>query len=180
MPKREQVYEFVIGESQDQARPAKRVPRLREMVNLVPNTPQNAEGNKIMTMDGAKMMTQRFLQRSPIFGAVGNVLDYPGQATIDWLGYEDDTQTASGLRPAWNADDMSDPNSSTFIMLAFPDVQGNVFCNVNNGDGRYFPFGAQAGLAGEVQSVYNELWGGAAKIPSGYASAVGSPKDTSY
>lgn len=180
MPKREQVYEFIIGESQDQARPAKRVSRLREMVNLVPNTPINAERNKIITMDGAKMMTQRYLQRAPIFGAVGNILEYPGQSTGDWLGHEDDTQIASGLIPAWNADDMSDPNSCTFIMLAFPDVQGNVFVNVNNGDGRYFPFGAQAGLAGDVPSVYNELWGGAAKIPSGYASVVGGPKANSY
>lgn len=180
MPRKEQVTEFVIGESNDQARPAKRVRRLRELVNLYPSLPVDAERNKLVTMDGADMLTQRFLQRCPLFGAVGNILVYPGYATVDWLGNEDDTQTASGSRPAWNPNDMSDPNTVSFIMLAFPNVQGNVFCNVSNGDGRYFPFGTEAGKSGTVLSVNNEQWGGAKKIASGFASGVGQPASERY
>lgn len=183
MPKKELVIQLVMGEAPDQARPAKRTVKAREFANLVPSDPKGSERNRIVTMEGASMITERYLMRAPIMGAVGNITQYPSNALereLTYTGSEDDTQTALGTRPAYNQDDMSDPNSAVFLMFEFPDLQGNVFANVLNGDGRSFPLGATAGLQGYVASVYNELWGGEQKIPAGGVSVAAGPRVGGY
>lgn len=183
MPRKELVIQFIIGEAPDQARPAKRTIKAREFANLVPSDPRGSERNRIVTMEGANMLTQRYLMRAPIVGAVGDITLYPSdvfERDLEYTGVEDDTQTADGGRPAYNQDDMSDPNSATLLMFDFTELQGNVFCNVLNGDGRTFPLGATAGMQGLIASVYNELWGGEQKIPAGGVSITSGPRVGGY
>lgn len=140
MPKRTMIVNPVLGIATDKAKDSPDPSALNALEGFVP-LPVYGGRNALVVADGDDQLNFRPLQRAPLEGATGE----PATTSLN---------------------ENSAVGTMTLVMFSEPNIRGNLFAWVRNGDGSNLR-SDQAGMQGRVESVYQEMWGGDARYSMG-------------
>ena len=132
MPLKVQRYDAILSQAADQVRTS-RDPRYLDFINGMNIGVMVGGVSKAVSCEGSDLVTLKGMLRAPLSGGGGESVE--------------------------NIDFDSPPDSMTLVLLEIPGVRGNIFCNVQNGNGLDVT-GEFSGLAGEVVNIHQELWKG--------------------